>query len=55
MKQIERIERMERYLDESSEAVRALSEALERYEAETGQRLRGVPVCDIAGSLIIPF
>ena len=29
--------------------------ALERYEAETGQRLRGVPVCDIAGSLIIPF
>ena len=33
MKQIERIERMERYLDESSEAVRALSEALERYEA----------------------
>lgn len=33
MKQIERIERMERYMDESSEAVRALSEALERYEA----------------------
>ena len=29
--------------------------AVERYEAETGQRLRGVPVCDIAGSLIIPF
>ena len=33
MKQIERIEKMERYLDESAEAVRALSEALERYEA----------------------
>lgn len=26
-----------------------------RYEAETGQRLRGVPLCDITGSLIIPF
>ena len=33
MKQIERIEKMERYLDESAEAVRALSEALEHYEA----------------------
>ena len=29
--------------------------ALERYEAETGTRLRGVPVCGITGSLIIPF
>ena len=29
--------------------------ALERYEAETGNRLPGVPVCDITGSLIIPF
>ena len=29
--------------------------AVERYEAETGQRLRGVPLCDITGSLIIPF
>ena len=29
--------------------------AVERYEAETGQRLRGVPICDITGSLIIPF
>ena len=29
--------------------------ALERYEAETGSRLRGVPICDITGSLIIPF
>ena len=29
--------------------------AAERYEAETGTRLRGVPVCDITGSLIIPF
>lgn len=32
MKQIERIERMERFLDESAEAVHALSSALERYE-----------------------
>ncbi len=32
MKQIERIERMEQYLDESCEAVRVLSEALARYE-----------------------
>ena len=29
--------------------------AVERYETETGQRLRGVPICDITGSLIIPF
>ena len=29
--------------------------AAEKYEAETGTRLRGVPVCDITGSLIIPF
>ena len=29
--------------------------AVERYEAETGIRLRGVPICDITGSLIIPF
>ena len=29
--------------------------AVERYEAETGQRLRGVPLCDITGSFIIPF
>ncbi len=33
MKQIERIERMETYLNESESAVRALAEALERYEA----------------------
>lgn len=33
MKQIERIERMESYLNESDTAVRQLSEALERYEA----------------------
>lgn len=33
MKQTERITRMENYLNESEEAVRALSEALERYEA----------------------
>ena len=33
MKQIERIERMEQYLDESTAAVLTLSEALERYEA----------------------
>lgn len=32
MKQIERIEKMEQYLDESEKAIRALSEALERYE-----------------------
>lgn len=32
MKQIERIERMERYLNESEQAVKALSEALEHYE-----------------------
>ena len=29
--------------------------ALERYEAERGQRLPCVPVCDITGTLIIPF
>ena len=33
MKQIERIEKMEQYLDESEKAVHALSEALEQYEA----------------------
>ena len=33
MKQIERIEKMEQYLDESEQAIRVLSEALERYEA----------------------
>lgn len=33
MKQTERITRMENYLNESEEAVRALSEALERYES----------------------
>ena len=32
MKQIERIECMETYLNESEEAVRVLAEALERYE-----------------------
>ena len=32
MKQIERIEKMEQYLNESEQAVRALSKALERYE-----------------------
>ncbi len=32
MKQIERIERMESCLNESEQAVRALSEALDRYE-----------------------
>ena len=30
-------------------------EALARYEAETGQRLAGVPLCDITGTLVIPF
>ena len=29
--------------------------AAERYEAETGTRLRGVPLCDITGTLVIPF
>ena len=33
MKQIERIEKMEKYFDESEQAIRALSDALERYEA----------------------
>ena len=33
MNQIERIERMERYLNESEQAVKALSDALEQYEA----------------------
>ena len=33
MKQIERIETMEQYLDESEQAILALSKALERYEA----------------------
>ncbi len=33
MKQIDRIETMEQYLNESEKAVRELSEALERYEA----------------------
>ena len=33
MKQIERIERMERYRDESEKAIRSLSAALERYES----------------------
>ena len=33
MKQIERIEQMEQYLDESAEAIHALAEALEKYEA----------------------
>ena len=33
MKQIERIKQMEQYLDDSYDAVRALSEALNRYEA----------------------
>lgn len=32
MKQIDRIEKMERFLNESEQAVQALSEALERYE-----------------------
>ena len=30
-------------------------EAVRRYEAETGQRLAGVPLCDITGTLVIPF
>ena len=30
-------------------------EALARYEAETGQCLAGVPLCDITGTLVIPF
>ena len=30
-------------------------EALARYEAETGQHLAGVPLCDITGTLVIPF
>ena len=29
--------------------------ALERYEAECGARLPAVPVCDITGTLVIPF
>ena len=33
MKQIERIAQMERYLDESEQAVKALSDALEQFEA----------------------
>ena len=33
MKQTERIERMERCLNESEQTIRALSEALERYES----------------------
>ena len=33
MNQIERIERMERYLNESEQAVKILSDALEQYEA----------------------
>lgn len=33
MKQIERIEKMEQYLSESEQAVSALSEAMDRYEA----------------------
>ena len=33
MKQIERIEKMEQYLDESEKAIHTLSEALEQYEA----------------------
>jgi DNA-directed RNA polymerase sigma subunit (sigma70/sigma32) len=33
MKQIERIEKMEQYLDESEAAIQALSEAMDRYEA----------------------
>ena len=33
MKQIERIEQMEQCLDESAEAILALSKAMERYEA----------------------
>lgn len=33
MKQIERIEKMERYLKDSEQAVRTLSDALEQYEA----------------------
>ncbi len=32
MNQIERIEKMEQYLDESAEAIKALSKAIERYE-----------------------
>lgn len=30
-------------------------EALARYEAETGSRLPGVPLCDVSGTLILPF
>lgn len=33
MKQIDRIEKMEQYLNESEQAVLALSEAMDRYEA----------------------
>ena len=33
MKQIERIEKMEQYLDESEAAIKALSNAMDRYEA----------------------
>ena len=37
MNQIERIAKMEEYLDASAQAVRELSEALDRYEAVQGQ------------------
>ena len=29
--------------------------AVKRYEAETGKELSGVPICDITGTLVIPF
>lgn len=41
--------------DRSHPGLPGVRAAVRRYEAETGQRLRGVPVCDITGSFIIPF
>ena len=41
--------------DRSHPGLPGVRAAMRRYEAESGQRLRGVPVCDITGSFIIPF
>lgn len=47
MKQIERIEQMEQYLDESEQAILMLSNALDRYEAiQTSLK----KLCDYYGS-----
>ena len=39
--------------DYNSPRLPGVRAAVERYEAETGQRLRAVPLCDINGSLVI--